>query len=156
MLAEGSGLAGDDSDLILSPTPKAEVARGLVVADNVTFATAGPGAGAMAGEPFVVGGKEFASGTPITSDSLKGGIALTKGGLPELEAFLTGLAKHAPAAGVLSVPLTAKDIRITTEQVSQELQNLTGKSPEAIWVEPIFIMAVKVLLRIKASKALQT
>lgn len=152
---EAYGIPGkQDFTIQVSPEPKAEVSYGLVTDDTpLNFDREKIREGFfLAGEDFEAEGKKCNWDTHLSAKEIKTGIRVPENGLNRLDSFLKVFNKEAKLAGVLPMPEDAGLIKKTWEQVNQVYANLKGTHEAEIHIEPLFIIALKELLKAKVDR----
>jgi hypothetical protein len=153
-LLQASGFEGKSADfrVTISHEPKGEAAYGLVCHRELGL-DVDIEEGVLAGERFIEAGEERGWHEMLTPDKLKGGLVLPAS-LEQFNNFIEVFNKYATSKDAVVPPIS--DIEATMRDVRKRLEGslseLTRHDPAAILVEPIFILALKHLLDIKAEE----
>jgi hypothetical protein len=152
------GIPGkSDLNIRISPDPKAEVAYGLVKDDTpLEYDREKVREGYfLAGEAYKLKGKKVQWNTLISPPELKSGITIPSK-LEQLETFMDTFNENAKAGGLLPPGTNSHLLEETREQVNQTLSNLAGTDENEIRVEPLFMIALNELLKVKVDKWAKT
>lgn len=153
-LLKASGFKDDPKtfDVHISPEPKAEAAFGLVCTET-DLDESGRTDKVMAGEIFIEDGKQYDWREPLTAERIKKGLEVPQT-LQNLEDFIESFNSYANSRNAVIPSLSSNGILINSikNRLSQKLLDLKGKEAKAIHVEPLFISALKILLKIKADE----
>jgi len=107
----------------------------------------------MAGEVFIEDSKQCDWSETLTAKRIKKGLEIPQT-LQNLEDFIETFNSYANSRNAVIPSLLSDDILINTikKRLSQKLLDFKGKEAKAIHVEPLFISALKILLKIKADE----
>lgn len=151
VLLKASGFKDDPKtfDVHISPEPKAEAAFGLVCTET-DLDESGRTDKVMAGEVFIEDSKQCDWRETLTAGRIKKGLEVPQT-LQNMEDFIEIFNSYANSKNAVIPSLFSNDILIK-KRLSQKLLDLKGKEAKAIHVEPLFISALKILLKIKADE----
>ena len=154
IVLEASGFSRDDPfDLEISKSPKHEAAFGLVDARTRLDLSETAFDQVLSGEGFIENGKEFQWNELLTPQTFVMGLK-TKRKLEQIERFVESFNRQAGRGKAIEVPieLQSKDSDFLFEQLQIKLQNMKGVKAEELHIEPLFILALKLLLKRKSEQ----
>ena len=144
-------------EIQLSPKPKSEVAYGLVKDDTpLTFGKDQFNEGLfVAGESFEDSNSQSMNwDTTLSVKMIKSGIKISEK-LKQLETFISTFNEHAKDGGIWPVEENSSLLEETRKQVNQRLANIAGTDEKEIRIEPLFLIGLRELLKIKVDKWIQ-
>ncbi len=147
----------NDFEIQLSPKPKSEVAYGLVQ-DNTPLTVDKD----QSNEGLFVAGESFEDAnqqamnwdTTLSVKTLRSGIKVPEK-LKQLEIFINTFNEHAKDGGVWTVDENSNLLEETRKQVNQRLANIAGTNEKEIRIEPLFLIGLREMLKIKVDKWIQ-
>ena len=139
---------GNGFDIEISKSPKHETAYGLVTDEVKLHLTDENNSAILAGESFIKSGVKCAWNDILTEAELKKGLRMPDQ-LEEMSNFVTSFNKHTGVDKAIETPidLRSEDVRFIVEQLRGKLQNQKDANSNAIHVEPLFILSLKLFLQ---------
>ncbi len=162
VIRESSGFDIDNNRGIeISKSPKEEAAYGLVAGEKVLKRTERQ-FGVLAGEAFTENGTDHGWTEILTAERLKKRLSVHNNQLEQIENFIasfnTGLGAEIKMPTDLNETLSGETHGSATvrnlifEELETNFQDFSDEDPEDIPVEPVFILALKALLKAKTRR----
>ena len=154
ILRNASGLNYDDSfDLVISKHPKEEAAFGLVDEETILESNEVQLDEILAGETFIEDGIDRKWAEILTAKRLVRGLS-THSSLEQIGNFVESFNTNAGRGEAIEMPieLDAVDKNSVFERLQNQLLNLKGTDPQNLHIEPLFILALKLLLQRKTEQ----
>ena len=154
VLRDASGFNSNDLfDLEISKLPKEEAAFGLVDEKTTLETNEVQLDEILAGETFIEDGTDCKWMEILTADRLVKGLS-TRNRLEQIGNFIKSFNANAGRGEAIEIPikLAEGDSNFLFQQLQNQLQNLKGADPQNLHIEPLFILALKLLLERKTEQ----
>ena len=149
VLLDASGFDYNNGfDIEISKLPKHEAAYGLVTDEVKLHESNENSSSILAGETFEEDGEDMEWKEILTADRLKKGLRMSKR-LEQMHNFVESFNKHTGVGKAIETPihLRSEDVRFIVERLRGKLQNQKDADPNAIHVESLFILSLKLFLQ---------
>ena len=154
VLRDASGFSYDDFfDLVISKYPKEEAAFGLVNEEIILESNEVQLEEILAGEAFIEDETECRWTEILTAERLVRGFS-THQRLEQIENFVKSFNANTGRGQAIEMPieLAEVDSNLIFERLQNQLLNFRGTDPQNLHIEPLFILALKLLLERKTEQ----
>lgn len=153
VIREASEFDSDNnSDIVISGSPKKEAAYGLVAAAKKLTNLKKAQLNILAGETFTENGVDYKWTEILTAERLKKRLSIYENQLEQIENFIESF--NAGLGAEIKMPIALNETLrgAIFGKLKGIFQDFSDAEPEDISVEPLFILALKALLEVKTQR----